>query len=215
MTNQAKSERVGLNRATQWRVGTVAAAQVLGVAVLLGISAATPVVAEPLVKRQVVYYDVSGRTPQEIRSDLNRVRPTDEITGKRHDGFTDWNVRWTYRYRNVGQDCAIARVAVTVTVTIKLPRLKPDAGTPPGVTRSFTDYVQKLSAHEEGHAEIAIETARRIEKAILDTQPQPTCDAIGRTANAHGQSLIKEANRKNIDYDERTDHGRSQGARFP
>ena len=37
----------------------------------------------------------------------------------------------------------------------------------------------------------------------------------GCAANALGDDLIKEANRKDLDYDASTQHGRSQGARFP
>jgi hypothetical protein len=46
-------------------------------------------------------------------------------------------------------------------------------------------------------------------------QPHPTCDALSRAANALGDRLIKEANQMDVEYDARTQHGRTQGARFP
>jgi predicted secreted Zn-dependent protease len=171
--------------------------------------------AEPLVKRTIAYYDVTGVTAPEIRADLDRLRPTDTVTKRRRDSATRWRVKWTYRYRNVGQDCAIARISVTVDVTITLPRLAADASRPVELTRAFEEFTAKLMLHEEGHAQNGIDIAKRIEAAILGMKPHPTCDALGRAANALGQSLIKEANQNDIEYDTQTQHGRTQGARFP
>ena len=132
------------------------------------------------------------------------------MTKQRFDANTRWYVKWTYRYRNVGQDCAIARVAVTVDVTITMPRLK--SGSPRRRWRArSTSSREKLLAHEEGHAQNGIEAGKRIEAAIRGMQPHPTCDALSRAANALGDRLIKEANQKDVDYDARTQHGRSAG----
>src|SRR5688572_11179486 len=58
------------------------------------------VAAEPLVKRNLVHYDV-GTTAQEIRAEMDRLGPIDQMTKRRFDATTRWNVKWTYRYRNV------------------------------------------------------------------------------------------------------------------
>jgi predicted secreted Zn-dependent protease len=171
--------------------------------------------AEPLVKRDIAYYDVAGATAREIRAELDRLRPTDALTKRRLDATTRWHVKWTYRYRNVGQDCAIARIAVTVDATIMLPRLAADTSRPAELTRQFEEFAAKLLLHEEGHVQNGIDIAKRIEAAVLGMKPHPTCDALGRAANALAQSLIKEANQNDVDYDARTQDGRTQGARFP
>lgn len=174
-----------------------------------------PATAEPVVKRNVVHYDVGGATAPEIRAEPNRLGPTDQAEKRRVDAHTRWSVKWTYRYRNVGQDCAIARVSTTVDVTITLPRLKADSSRPAELTRAFEEFAAKLLLHEEGHAQNGIDAAKRIEAAMLAIKPHPTCDALGRAANALGNALIKEANQKDIEYDARTQRGRTQGAQFP
>ena len=179
-------------------------------ALALGLS---PAAAEPLVKRNVVHYDVSGASAQEIRAEMDRLGPIDERTKRRSDATTRWYVKWTYRYRNVGQDCAIARVSVTVDVTITMPRLKP--GSPADLARTFSEFTDKLREHEEGHAQNGIDIGSRIEAAIRDIKPYPTCEELGRAANALGDRLVKEANQNDVEYDARTQHGRTQGARFP
>jgi predicted secreted Zn-dependent protease len=169
--------------------------------------------AEPLVKRNLVHYDVGGATAQEIRAEMDRLGPIDQMTKRRFDATTRWNVKWTYRYRNVGQDCAIARVAITVDVTITMPRLKPSS--PEALARTFSEFTEKLLAYEEGHAQNGIEIGKRIEAAMRDMPPRPTCDDVGRAANALRERLIKEANQVDVEYDARTQHRRAQGARFP
>jgi predicted secreted Zn-dependent protease len=176
---------------------------------------ASSAAAEPLVKRNTAYYDVVGATARDIRAELDRLRPTDAITKRRRDSTTGWHVKWTYRYRNVGQDCAIARIAVTVDVTVTLPRLAADASRPAELTRAFEEFTAKLLLHEEGHVQNGVDIAKRIEAAILGMKPHPTCDALGRAANALAQSLVKEGNQNDIEYDARTQDGRNQGARFP
>lgn len=182
--------------------------------VALGVLFAGGAAADPLVKRNVVYYEVGGASAQEIRAELNRLGPPG--SGKsRFDAHTRWHVKWTYRYCNSGDDCAIARVRTTVDATITMPRLKANAARPAAVTREFEEFAQKLMAHEEGRVQNAIEAANLIEYALQGIAPHPTCDAFGRVANALADSLVREANQKDVDHDARTEHGRNQGVRFP
>jgi predicted secreted Zn-dependent protease len=44
---------------------------------------------------------------------------------------------------------------------------------------------------------------------------EPNCDRMGQVANELGRKLVKEANQQDIDYDAKTRHGATQGARFP
>jgi hypothetical protein len=46
-------------------------------------------------------------------------------------------------------------------------------------------------------------------------QSKPGCDALDGPADALGDELIQEANRKDHDYGASTRHSRGQGARFP
>jgi predicted secreted Zn-dependent protease len=181
----------------------------------LALAGSGPAASEPVVKRNTVHYEVGGATAEDIRAELNGLGPTGQVEKRRFDAHTRWHVKWTYRYRNVGQDCAIARVSTTVDVTITLPRLKADASRPAELTRAFEEFAAKLLLHEDGHAQTGIDAAKQIEAAMLAIKPHPTCDALGRAANALGHALIKEANQKDIEYDARTQHGRTQGARFP
>jgi predicted secreted Zn-dependent protease len=145
----------------------------------LAFAAPGPATAEPVVKRNVVHYEVDGATAQAIRAELSRLGPIGRIEKRRFDAHTLWNVKWTYRFRNVGQECAVARVTVSIDITMTVPRLKPNGSRPDEVTRAFEEFAKALLAHEEGHAENGIDAARRIEAAIRDMQPKPTLRCAG------------------------------------
>jgi predicted secreted Zn-dependent protease len=184
-------------------------------ALSMALVAAVPAFASPAVTETITYYDVTGSTPSEVRASLNQRRPTDTTEHRGFDATTHWYVSWRYTYQRRQQSCAIGGVSTTVTVTITMPRLRADGSSPPALRQAFADYTQKLLVHEKGHARIGIEIAERIERAIRVLHPQPTCERLGQVANDRGHDLIKEANQQDIDYDARTHHGATQGARFP
>jgi predicted secreted Zn-dependent protease len=177
--------------------------------------AVSPARADPVVTESVDYYDVSGADAQAIRQDINRNGPVSVVDGKRYSATAHWHVAWTYKYRQNGTGCVIASAATTVKATIVFPRLKSDLSTPSELKRAFDTYAEALMLHEKGHVQNGIDIAKRIENGIRALPGEETCPALGVAANALGARLIKEAHQLDIDYDQRTQHGRTQGAKFP
>jgi predicted secreted Zn-dependent protease len=171
--------------------------------------------ADPIVSEVFKYYDVDGETASDIRADLNRHGPTDGTEHRRFDAVTHWHIRWQYEYRDVDAGCRIARVSTKVDIVYSFPRLAGGTLAPSALRKAFGGYLDRLLVHEKGHAQTAIDIARRIEDGIRSLPPAPTCSALGVIANELGHALIKEANRLDIEYDARTEHGGTQGARFP
>jgi predicted secreted Zn-dependent protease len=178
------------------------------------ISIIKPAVADPAVTERFSYYDVSGSTVQELRADLSRKRPSDK-EGARYDAITRWHIRWNYRYQPAGRLCEIQKPSVTVEVTILFPRLKDAGSTPAQVVQAFAHYTEKLLLHERGHAQNAIDTAGKMERELRNLRPRASCNVLQEHANGLARSLVKEANAWDVDYDLRTRHGATQGARFP
>jgi predicted secreted Zn-dependent protease len=187
-------------------------ARVVAAAAML---AAVPALAEPTVSESVHYYDVSGATGREVRASLNREGPVSSSDNKRYDAVCRWHVYWKFQYRQRGNACGITSAAADVKIVITFPRLKTDETTSPSLVKAFANYTEKLMVHEKGHAQNAIDAARKIEAGILALPSEPTCDALRTKANDLGHALIKEANQADSDYDRLTRHGATQGARFP
>jgi predicted secreted Zn-dependent protease len=197
---------VRINRLVPSLVGLIAAAAMIDM---------RPAQADPSVRETISYYDVSGADAREVRASLDRNGPVSPADGTRHDAYTHWYVSWKYQYRQPKAQCAIASVSTDVKTTITFPRLKTDTTTPESLKSSFGRYVDNLMLHEKGHVQIAIDIARKIETGIRAMPSQSNCDTLQEVANTLGHALLKEANQADVDYDMRTRHGATQGARFP
>ena len=64
-----------------------------------------------------------------------------------------------------------------------------------------------LATHEKGHVDFVVATV----PSILDALHKATC----ATANAAAHGGIARIRQHDIDYDAATNHGATQGARFP
>ncbi|MBT8363287.1 MAG: DUF922 domain-containing Zn-dependent protease [Deltaproteobacteria bacterium] len=80
--------------------GKIVVAFLLGLASLAG--------AEPTIMINYDYYDIEGRTAAELREQMNS-KGVAWTNGNIYDAFTDWDVRWSYRYRLTDGACSINR----------------------------------------------------------------------------------------------------------
>jgi hypothetical protein len=153
----------------------------------------------------VVYYDVHGGTAAALRAELNALGPTDE-SGVRHDANTHWELHWNWPGTPDGS-CGVARAVVTHSVVVTFPRWLPAGSVDAELVSHWQRYVQALSAHEQGHVDLTLALLPKLEVAIKNA----SCS----TANDVGDALLSDARAEQKRYDDRTGHGRTQGAVFP
>ncbi|MGE0034038.1 MAG: DUF922 domain-containing protein [Xanthobacteraceae bacterium] len=178
---------------------------------VVGLTAAS---AEPLVSKKMDYYDVAGSTPQQVRASLDQLGPTHTRDGKRYDSLTYANISWRFTFRGL-PNCAITGTSVKADILMRFPRLQAGAEAPAALQRAFAAYADKLMQHQNGHVQRIVETARQIEIGIGGLPPIQDCKGLEKSANRLGNNLMKELRRWRRDYDDRTLHGRTQGAKFP
>lgn len=183
------------------------------VAPLLAALAAAPAGAAVNADNTVVTYPIAGASAADLRAQMNALGPAEG--GKRFDGHTKWNVRWRYDYRSAAGSCAIARVTVDVSTTVRLPEWRDEAAAPADLRARWQRYLAALTAHENGHRDHGLAAAREVDATLAVLPPQPTCDALGAAANARGQDILRRYNERDLEYDRSSDHGRRQGATWP
>ncbi len=159
-------------------------------------------------------YAIRGSSAAELRVEMNAKGPLGG-DGRRHDRYTRWQISWRYGYRSGAGRCEIDRVHTEVTVTMTLPSWINEAAVPAGLRAQWRRYLDALETHEKGHARNGLDAAQEIDRAIAALAPLASCDALGTAANAAGNNIIRKYNQRDLDYDRTTDHGRTQGARFP
>jgi predicted secreted Zn-dependent protease len=88
-----------------------------------------------------------------------------------------------------------------------MPRWVPPKTASPGLVAKWANYTHALAEHEKGHVDFVVANYRSVAKAIKSA----TCG----TAETAAQAAIDPIRQHDIDYDVVTDHGATQGARFP
>lgn len=175
---------------------------------LLGLVPSTPTVVE-----RNEYYDVAGSSDNELRAAINTRRPKDS-DGVQHDAVTNWDVRWTYRSATGAQGCTLTSLSTRLEVVTIMPRWSTrQAGTM--LEQRWNAFVAALERHETEHLQISLRAAQRIHERLSSLDAARTCPLLEESINSTGQALLDQFRAEDKEYDRRTQHGASQGARFP
>jgi predicted secreted Zn-dependent protease len=160
-------------------------------------------------------YDIAGDSATELRESLNRRRPV-ASDGLPHDAITVWNIRWRYTTAPSPGGCAVTSFDVSLDVVTTMPRWVDEAdASSSSLVERWRTYRAALLVHEDGHKRIATEAAVAIRKVRDTAAPQPSCADVSRLIAGAASRLLDEYREKERRYDVETDHGRTQGARFP
>ncbi|MGD0272231.1 MAG: DUF922 domain-containing Zn-dependent protease [Gaiellaceae bacterium] len=167
------------------------------------------------VSTRAVYYRITGRTASDLRSQMNRRGPLDYFTGKRYDAFANWTFSWWYHDRVRAGKCRITSAKVLVELKYTYPRWAPPRSASAQLQRKWQRYLKALHKHENGHGAIAAEMGRKMLQSIRSLAPRSSCRRLEAAADQVGADGVEQANKVEAAYDARTNHGASQGARFP
>jgi predicted secreted Zn-dependent protease len=155
------------------------------------------------------YYSIGGSTAQELRDEMNRRGPGNS------DAYTRWYVSWTYPRVTGENGCDSGLVEVSVSVDFTLPQWTPPANADHELVKRWEQYMTALQIHENGHQDIAVAAGRDVLQALSALPAYPSCDELDHSMNASGQAILKRYRQQELLYDQTTDHGAIQGARFP
>ena len=145
-------------------------------------------------------YEVSGSTAPEIRTQLTAYGPGG------NDAYTKWVVHWNWP----GQGTAICRLQeaeVAYEITVTFPRWTPTEQATPALVSKWNGYLYTLVLHESGHVTNVVSHIPALMAAIKGS----TC----LSAEGAAQAVLQQIRQFDSQYDDQTDHGRTQGARFP
>ena len=122
------------------------------------------------VKRSVRYYDIEGRTLEDLCSQLRLHGPT--VEGRRVFALTESSVRWTCSTAKLRRLIDPRRQAtdlgvITVTNGILLPRWKAPADADAVVRKSWIELDQWLVVHEGHHEGAAVKAGVRARSQVL------------------------------------------------
>ena len=159
----------------------------------------------------VFYYDVQGRTFDELRADMRSKGP--KIDGRTFVGEARSPMRWSWRTESTGGNtCSIREVTVSVNAQITLPRWTPPADAEPGLADEWKRFIAALEVHEAGHKDISAKAGREITNRLRGLSS--LCSQLSTRANDVARTIVTRASEEQTLYDATTRHGLTQGTAF-
>jgi len=196
-----------------WLVGVVVASGCVSSAPIVPLSPAStstpPPSPEVSVSAHTQYYEISGVAGDDLRAQMDELGPGD------HDVYTSWFIRWTYPDVVTDATCAVGPVEVSLSITYTLPQWDAPPGAPVDLVEKWNAYLAALQLHEAGHKDIAVAAGNEIRKTLSALPAYPSCEELHRSGEAASQDVMDRYRLQEVQYDQQTDHGATQGARFP
>ena len=152
---------------------------------------------------KVEYYDVRG-------ADINSVTAS-MMSGREFAGRTYWNLSYEYNARSQPGGCKADSVMTKLELRMSLPRWTPPAGVSGDMVDRWQRFIAALQLHEEGHLENAKNLERSARGALLAVSA-PDCGALNAALRARFDQVLERGRAEDRDYDQRTGHGKTQGA---
>lgn len=165
----------------------------------------------PKVNETTEYYEIAGSQVDDLRSQIceKGCRWPD---GKTYDSVTNWHVKWDYDREEGPQACSVRDFRVTVDILYRYPKWIMPNDPPRELVEKWERYLRRLTNHEEGHRDRAVEAAADLMRTVEGLPGSPTCkdlDRVIRSVSRKRMELLSEQQKK---YDGDTCHGATQGA---
>jgi predicted secreted Zn-dependent protease len=160
-----------------------------------------PAGADVIASKSYSYFDIRGRTADDLDLELSRRGPTASGSSARHPGATRIRFGGEATYVQSGGRCRIGNVRVTVHTEIILPRWSNRRGASRELSMIWDALSSDIKRHEERHAEIARNQARAMERAIRSLRPQRSCEAMQEAVSDESVRGIEEHDRQQARFD--------------
>lgn len=151
------------------------------------------------------YYEVQG-------ADFNSVQGS-MMSGRQYAGRTDWSLSYQSQPRMAAGACKAESVATKLALSMTLPHWSPPPGVAGDLIGRWERFMSALRLHEDGH----VQNARNIESAVkraLLALSSADCGALDSAMRARFDQLLEQGRAGDRDYDQQTEHGKTQGAVF-
>jgi predicted secreted Zn-dependent protease len=149
-------------------------------------------------------YRVRGDTLAELAPQTRRVRGS-------FAAYTSWDTDWSIALADHASGCEVVRGDLALRARIVLPEWHPREDVRPGVARRWRRFLENLETHELGHVTIALQGAHAIDALLDEGLSAESCEDAARQADRAASDLHDRWERINARYDERTEHGLTQG----
>lgn len=148
--------------------------------------------AETLTNKTYSHFPVGGRTGDELQRELWRQGPVVGETGRRHPGATRIKLDRVIDFEERGGKCRVKRVLVKLQTKLTLPRWTDRKTADRRAVLVWNTFYSDIKRHEERHAEIARQWARKLEKGLRALRPQSDCVTMQSRADTVTRTILQK-----------------------
>jgi predicted secreted Zn-dependent protease len=126
-----------------------------------------------------------------------------------YPGYTSWNISWSISQRLTPNGCSATPANVSLSIDTTLPKW---TNVQSGLAAQWSNFLQNLSRHESGHAELARKGAQKLLLDLENLKPTTNCRMLETAAQKVWDSNYRLMMQSDLDYDSKTNHGATEGA---
>ena len=159
---------------------------------LTATSLSAPALSETKITKSISYFTIEGKTADELDAALAKHGPEVSRSGMRHPGITKIAFGGDVTFVTSERSCAIDRVNATLSTNIELPRWKNRRRAGPELGLTWDALSSDIKRHEERHAEIARQYARKLDQALNALRAEKSCDRLKMRISEVTQRIMDE-----------------------
>jgi predicted secreted Zn-dependent protease len=169
------------------RIGPIAAALVFAV------SLTSASHGETIISKSYQYFNIGGRTADDLDRELASRGPMASGTDMRHPGATQMKFSGTISYQQLSNGrCKVKDAGIKLHTKLILPRWTNRKRAERDVVLIWDTLERDIKRHEERHAEIARQYARKLEESLVDLYPRRDCKQMEAAANTESDKVLAQ-----------------------
>ncbi len=167
-------------------------------------------VADSAINTFFEYYDISPKTKNDIKLEIQKNTPIINKSTKYH-GKTSWQIEWDISWKQTNGICYLDASEANLDVLFKMPRISPDFDAKNTVTIAFNRYYRALLKHENGHRDNGIKALTDIKRLLSNFASFSDCKVLNKAVESAITMIVGKYKHQDIAYDLQTKHGKLQG----
>ena len=168
----------------------------------------------PVVTEKNEYYEIRGNSEKDLRKQMLQNGCTWD-DGRKYDSVTSWSWTWDYGTDHAAQTCSVDDFSVALEIHYRFPKWVRTGDVSPPLVDKWDGYMQKLTMHEQGHRDRAVDAAAEFTRAVARLPNTLSCTERDHRVRALSHETMAQLNAAQQEYDRDTRHGATQGALFP
>jgi predicted secreted Zn-dependent protease len=155
------------------------------------------------------YYEVRGTNTEALLASMNGNRSS------ANHASTEWRIDWNYECQQKSDECILRSFTTRARVRYILPQWVDSQRADKALQGEWKRYLGALGIHESGHAGFGIAAANEMVRLVNSREWRaPDQKELKARIDEACNQTVREFRARDVAYDEKTDHGRTQGARL-